>query len=108
MADHVTNVMEFREAGLLLRARGTHSVRVMGALKEIPILPDSGAKEDIRIAADFSLFERYYSGELSSPQEDPSAQPFHPQVPALFITREGEFVFLERDWSESEGDGSGA
>jgi len=97
MPNHITSVIEIREAGILLAARGKHVIRVLGALKETPLTTVSGAKEDLQPRAAESTYEKYYSGGLSGPQQDPAAQPFNPRVPSLFITRTGDPLFLQRD-----------
>lgn len=99
MSNHVTNVIEIREAGMLLKTKGKHVVRVLGALKEVPLPISLPPKEHLKPRAEASVYERYHSGELAGQQDNPQAQPYHPQVPTLFITREGEPIFLERDWS---------
>jgi hypothetical protein len=99
MPNHVTHVVEICEAGILLKIRGKHVVRVLGALQEVPRPTAPPSKEEAFSKVDSSIFNRYYSGELAGQQQDPSAKPYHPRVPAFFITRKGEVVFLERDWS---------
>jgi hypothetical protein len=98
MPHHITSVIEIREAGIALKVGKRHVVRVLGALKEVP---RSGAPvrwEDQLVRADDSVNSKYYSGALAGPQEDPGEQPYYPRMPSLFITREGEPEFLERDW----------
>ena len=99
MPNHVTNVIEIQEAGILLKTRGQHVVRVLGALKEVPLPTSPPAKEHLKSRTDASVYEQYHSGALAGPQDDPEVQPYHPRVPSLFITRDGESIFLERDWS---------
>jgi hypothetical protein len=96
MPDHITSVIEIREAGILLAARGKHVVRVLGALKEAPLPSVGGAKEDMSPRAPRSVYDSYYSGGLSGPQ-DSAQESLNPRVPALFITRTGEALFLLRD-----------
>jgi hypothetical protein len=98
MPKHTTSVIEIREAGMLLRTSRTHVIRVLGALKEVPYTCGPAAKENCKTRADPSVYDDYYNGKLKGSQQDPSAKPFHPRVPALFITWEGDAVFLERDW----------
>ena len=97
MANHITSVIEIREAGILLAARGKHEVRVLGALKESPQPCRGGAKENISPRAPDSVYDSYYSGGLTGPQQDPNQGSFNPRVPSLFITRTGETLFLQRD-----------
>lgn len=97
MASHITSVIEIREAGILLAARGSHVVRVLGALKETPRVVIGGAKEKMVPRAADSVYESYYKGSLSGPQQDPGAEPFNPRVASLFITRGGDPLFLKRD-----------
>jgi hypothetical protein len=97
MPNHITSVIEIREGGILLAARGSHVIRVLGALKETPLLALGGAKEDMVSRVPDSVYEGYYNGSLSGPQQDPAAEPFNPRVASLFITRTGEPLFLQRD-----------
>ena len=95
MANHVTSVLEIREAGILLKASGGHVVRVLGALKEIPLPSGSGALEDLRLA-DASVYERFLSGELAPPAPDPNAPPDASLVTGFVITANGQLEFLKR------------
>lgn len=97
MANHVTSVIEIREAGILLAASGSHVIRVLGALKETPSITLGGAKEDMVSRVPNSVYENYYQGGLSNPQQDPAAEPFNPRVVSLFVTRGGDPLFLNRD-----------
>jgi hypothetical protein len=99
MANHVTSVIEFREAGLLLKSRETHVIRVLGALKQVHFSSVPNGKENMASRATESIYDQYYSGSLTGPQMDPAAGPFNPRVPTLFITRKGEALFLKRDLS---------
>jgi hypothetical protein len=98
MPHHITSVIEFREAGILLKVGKHHVVRVLGALKEVPRSVGPIRWEDQLTRADPSIYEQYYAGSLAGPQEDPGKEPYHPRMPSLFITREGKAEFLERDW----------
>jgi hypothetical protein len=95
---HRTSAHEFQSTGILLAGTGEHEVRVLGALREVPPPLPPAMKEELAPAGDPALYERYFAGELAGEQEDPEAQPFHPRVPALFVTDRGEPFFLERDW----------
>jgi hypothetical protein len=97
MPYHITSVIEIQEAGIQLAARGKHVVRVLGVLKEAPLPTTGGSKEDLKPRASDYLYESYYSGSLSGPQEDPAAEPYNPRVPSLFIIRGGDPMFLQRD-----------
>jgi hypothetical protein len=99
MPKHITSVLEIREAGILLKTRRKHVIRVLGALKEVPLsgAPVKWANLGSRGAE--TTYQQYDSGALLGPQDDHSAQPWHPQVPTLFITRTEEILFLQRDWS---------
>src|SRR5215813_982364 len=97
MARHTTSVIEFREGGLLLKARGTHVIRVLGALKEVPFAAVPNGKDSMGNRTNQSVYDQYYAGNLKDPQSDPNENPFHPRVPTLFITHGGEPVFLKRD-----------
>jgi hypothetical protein len=97
MANHITSVIEIREAGILLAARGTHVIRVLGALKVSPIPSVAIAKEDLTTRVSASVYDSYYSGSLSGPQQDPSQASYNPRVPSFFVTRTGETLFLQRD-----------
>jgi hypothetical protein len=94
MKNHITSVLEFQEIGIVLEGPDRHVVRVMGALKVVhpPDLPV--AKEDLSVLVDRAPFDPYYAGE--APKEEPSPQE-EPQVPPLFVTREGKVVFLGRE-----------
>ena len=100
MATHITSVIEFREAGILLKARGTHVIRVLGALKEVGFVVTPSGWVDAPSRATASVYEQYFSGSLKGPQMDPAADPFNPRVPTLFITHEGEPLFLQRESSQ--------
>lgn len=39
--NHITDLATIREQGILLTGRGTHIVRVRGALREVPAPPPS-------------------------------------------------------------------
>ena len=94
MKNHITSVLEFQETGIVLEGPGRHVVRVMGALKVVrpPDLPV--AKEHLSVLVNRAPFDPYYAGE--APQEDVSEQE-EPQVPPVFVTREGKVVFLGRE-----------
>jgi hypothetical protein len=97
MKNHVTSVLEFQEAGILLAGPGRHAVRVLGALKVVrpPDLP--AAKEDLAELVDRAPFGPYYAEDASETPEDQLLPPEEPVVPALYVTREGQVVFLGRD-----------
>ncbi|MBL8237604.1 MAG: hypothetical protein JNM66_09310 [Bryobacterales bacterium] len=99
MPKHITSVLEFREAGIKLKTRRNHVIRVLGALKEVPLPDQPITWESIGARGDNSIHQQYDSGALAGPQDDHEAQAWHPQVPTLFITRKGEVLFLQRDWS---------
>ena len=99
MPNHITSVIEFRESGLLLKARGTHVVRVLGALKQVPFVTAPGGWTSMPNRASQAVYDQYYEGSLKGPQMDPAASPFNPRVPTFFITRKGETLFLKRDLS---------
>jgi len=96
--NHITSTYEFQTAGLLLAGPGEHTIRVLGAAAVVELNPGLLSKEE-QSPAPFSLYERYYAGELAGAQEDGESRPFFPRVPALFVTQAGEKIFLERDWS---------
>jgi hypothetical protein len=100
MPNHITSVIEFREAGIMLKTGKSHIVRVLGALKEVE-RPAPASWEDLsnRAEADAEIYRQYYAGTLAGPQEDPGQASHHPRVPSLFITRDGQALFLQRDWS---------
>lgn len=97
MRRHITSVLEFQTIGLLLRGPGRHAVRVMGALRVVrpPDLPHS--KEELAALVDRAPFAAYYAEGAPGAPDDRPPDPEGPQVPAPFVTREGEVVFLERD-----------
>jgi hypothetical protein len=99
LPSHTTSTMEFQEAGIRLKTEGEHVVRVMGACKEVGCGAVAITWEDRTRDVDGDMYDRYYAGALSSPQEDPDAQPYHPSVTAVVFTRGEGAVFLERDWS---------
>ena len=99
MPKHITSVIEIREAGILLKTRRKHVIRVLGALEKVPLPSGPITWENLGARADSEVYRNYYSGALKGPQEDHSAQEWHPQLPNLFITRDGEPLFLQRDWS---------
>lgn len=99
MPKHITSVLEFRETGILLKTRRKHIVRVLGALKEVPLPGGPVTWANVGARADSDVYRQYHSGALTGPQDDHSAQEYHPQIPTLFITRKGEALFLQRDWS---------
>ena len=99
MPKHITSVIEIRESGIMLKTRRKHIVRVLGALKEVPLLGAPVKWEDLASRGSDTTYQQYDSGALAGPQDDHSAEPWHPQVPTLFITRKGEVLFLQRDWS---------
>ena len=96
MRRHVTNALEFQEAGLLLAGDGDHSIRVLGAFAAAlePAGPDKEA-----LGTDAAVFDPYFAGDVRGDQQDPDARPFHPTMPAPHLTRSGELEFLFRDWS---------
>jgi hypothetical protein len=97
---HRTSALEFQTTGIVVAGADDHVVRVLGALPELPPARQALRKEDLADGAGDEVYERYFSGELHSEQEDPEERPFHPSVPALFITQAGEPLFLERDWTD--------
>jgi phosphatidylserine/phosphatidylglycerophosphate/cardiolipin synthase-like enzyme len=96
MRHHVTSAFEFQTTGILLAGSGEHEIRVLGAIGT-PTPPGSAMKE--AIGADAEVFAPYFSGAVKGDQQDPDERPFHPEMPAPFLTRSGELAFLERDWS---------
>ncbi len=99
---HTTSAIEIQTTGILLAGTGEHEVHVLGAFAEVPAPLPPTMKEDLTPLPDEATRDRYLSGDLHGTQEDPDAQPFNPQVPAFFVTRAGEPLFLERDWSGIE------
>ena len=100
MRNHITSAAEMREWGIAIQPFGEHRIRVLGALKECPLPGPTPAKEDLESrGADASIEEGYADGALQDSQQDPHAEIYHPRIPALFITRTGEPVFLKRDWT---------
>ena len=99
MKTHTTSVLQIKAAGILLKGTGKHVIRVLGAHKEVPYPTPPPMKEEMTAPADQSIYERYYSGELAGQQDDPTIEQYYPQVPALFITSDGQVSFLSRDWS---------
>jgi hypothetical protein len=100
MKSHITNVLEFQEIGLLLAGPGRHIVRVMGSLKVIPPPDLPASKEELVASIDRAPFERYYSADAPERPDDQLIHPDDPQVPALYVTREGKVVFLGRNLDE--------
>ena len=98
MPHHITSILEIREAGILLKAGKRHVVRVLGALKEVPQPDGPVLWDELASRGDADTYRRYYDGSLAGPQEDPGKEPYYPRMPSLFITRDGEAEFLERDW----------
>jgi hypothetical protein len=98
MPKHISSVLEIREAGIMLKVGQTHYIRVLGALKQVPLEGGPIFWTEVKPRADPSVYEQYNSGSLKGPQDDPGAQDYHPQVATLFITRKGEPLFLKRDW----------
>jgi hypothetical protein len=108
MPFHLTSVIEIREGGILLAARGSHVIRVLGALPKAPPATYTGAKEFLTTRLSPADYDSYYSGSLSGPQQDPSQEGYYPRVSSLFVTRTGEKLFLQRDPSgEVPDDDSG-
>ena len=56
-----------------------------------------GPEEEMTARASGTAYDKYYSGGLSGPQQDPSKLPYNPRVPSFFITRGGDTLFLHRD-----------
>lgn len=100
MPNHITDVKEFKEAGILLQTRidGKHTVRVLGALEAVPLPGPNVAKEDMAARATDGDTQQYLDGSLKGPQDDAGAEEHYPVVPSFFITRDGEAVFLKREW----------
>ena len=97
MTKQVTQINEIQHEGILLQARGEHVVRVLGALKEVPTLPGVEFEIwDTQVAS--SIYDQYHGGSLSGPHDD-RAKPHHPGAVTFFVTRTGEVVFLEREWT---------
>jgi hypothetical protein len=99
MPKHITSVLEFRETGILLKTRRKHVIRVLGALEKVPLPSGAITWENVSARANDEIYEQYHSGALKGPQDDHSTEEYHPQIPTLFVTRKGEALFLQRDWS---------
>ena len=99
MPNHVTSVVEFREAGILLKVGQNHVVRVLGALARVPRPTGPRLWMNPPTRGDDSTYEQYYSGALTGTQENPGEQPYYPRMPSLFVNYKGEAEFLVRDWS---------
>jgi len=98
MPKHITSVIEIREGGIMLKVKRKHIVRVLGALKEVPLSGQPTLWATVSPRAEASIYESYQTGALKGPQDDPGKQPFFPRVHTLFVTRTGEALFLKRDW----------
>lgn len=95
MKHHITSAREFMEDGILLKGSGQHTVRVLGAHKEVVLRQGSLSKEEIAEALEGVDFENYYAGTAPRPPDDPEAEP---SVPPAVVTRDKKVVYLKRDW----------
>ena len=98
MTDHVTTVLELREAGILLPSEGVHVVRVLGAAREVPNPPAPPPKERLVAPASRETYDAYYAGALQGP-EAVEAEPMPARVPVLFVDAEGQPTLIRRDGS---------
>lgn len=100
MKNHITSVLEFQEAGLVLKGPGGHAVRVLGALKVVrpPNLPVT--KEELSVLVDRQPFGPYYAEDAPETPEDELFLLGDPEVPALHVTRDGQVVLLGRNLDE--------
>jgi hypothetical protein len=92
-----TSVLEIEEAGVLLRAEGTHLIKVLGARRQEHVPRVAPMKENLPQVADASVVDGLYTGQLHGPSASPEAPPDTPQVPQFFITDAGQAVFLQRN-----------
>ena len=74
MRHHDASVLEIKEGGILLRGRGEHTVRVLGAHREVPLPGPVPMKEKLTPLADPAVYERYYHGELAGSEHDPDGE----------------------------------
>ena len=95
MPDHLTTVLEIREAGIVLPSEGTHVVRVLSAAKEVPNPTAPPPKEALTAPADRATYEAYYAGTLMG-AEEAAAEPGPARVPALFVDTKGRAHLLRR------------
>ena len=95
MKNHITSAREFMEDGILLKGGGQHTVRVLGAHKEVVIEQGSRSKEEIAESLESVNFDDYYAGTAPGPPDDPEAEP---SVPPAIVTRDNKVVYLKRDW----------
>jgi hypothetical protein len=99
-ARHSTSVDEMREWGIWVKPTGRHRIRVLGALRHVPLPDRPPSKEEVPARGAVGSWEsKLASGQAQGPQQDPQAQPYHPRLPSGFVTRQGDLVFLERDWT---------
>lgn len=96
MPDHLTTVLEIREAGIVLPSEGTHVVRVLGAAKEVPNPTAPPPKEVLTAPADRATYEAYYAGTLTTGAEEAAIEPGPARVPALVVDTEGRAHLLRR------------
>jgi hypothetical protein len=97
MKNHRTNVLEFQSYGILLNGLGRHTIQVMGAERIVqpPNLP--ATKEERSMSVDRRPFDSYYAEDAPETPDNELFQPDEPQVPALYVTRDGEVRTLGRD-----------
>ncbi len=96
MPEHLTTVLEIREAGIVLPSEGDHVVRVLGAAKEVARPGPLPPKEELTAPADHATYEAYYAGTLVTPAEEADPEPGPARVPVLFLDAEGRPYLLRR------------
>lgn len=97
MPRHTTDVIEFREVGILLKTNREHRIRVVGAAKEVERVALPPDKKGLSEALASDDTAAYSDGSLTGPQEDPNKDRFHPHSPSYVISLAGDVEFLERD-----------
>lgn len=97
MPKHTTDVIEFREVGILLKTNREHRIRVVGAAKLVDRVEPPPDKKGMSETLSGNNNAAYSDGSLVGPQEDPKKDRFHPQSPSFVVSLAGDVEFLERD-----------
>lgn len=97
MPEHLTEIAEIKEIGILLKASREHKIRILGAFKTVTSKHFTVSKEEVAKTFTSNVNSQYHSGSLKGTQEDPEVSPLFPRSPSLVVNDSQEAEFLKRD-----------
>ncbi len=69
MADYTAKVNQIRDAGILLKAEGEHTVRVLGARSTVRVSASSPSLQEMGAGAGSASVGKLFSGQIQAPDD---------------------------------------